>query len=63
MDKIELFTEKPLDYKYLVIGRGDADFHNIHMGGARTKKEIMKIAKLHKYWTQKTIYKKLEEIK
>lgn len=63
MDKIEILPEKPLDYKYLVIGRGDADFHNIHMGGARTKKEIYKIAKQHKYWTEKIIYKKLEEIK
>jgi len=63
MDKIESLPEKPLDYKYLLIGRGDADFHNIHMGAGRTLDEIRKIAKLHKHWTQKIIYKKLEEIK
>ena len=62
MDNIESLPDKPLDYKYLLIGRGDADMHNIHMGGARTKKEIYKIAKLHKNWTEKIIYKKLEEV-
>jgi len=62
MDKIEL-PIAPLDYKYLLIAIGDADSHNLHMGGARTKKEIMKIARLHKNWTEKIIYKKLEEIK
>lgn len=63
MDKLELLPEKPLSYKYLLIGRYDSSFHNIHMGGARTKKEIYKVAKLHKGWTEKIIYKKLEEIK
>ena len=63
MDNIESLPDKPLDFKYLVIGRGDADFHNIHMGAGRTKKEIYKIAKLHKNWVEKTIYKRLEEIK
>jgi len=63
MDNIEVLPDKPLSYKYLVIGRFDADSHNLHMGGARTKKEIYKIARLHKNWTEKIIYKKLEEIK
>jgi len=63
MDKIEMLPEKPLDYKYLLIGRYDDGSHNIHMGGGRTKKEIMKIARLHKNWVEKIIYKKLEEIK
>jgi len=63
MDKFETLPEKPLDYKYLLIGRYDTDFHNIHMGGGRTLEEIRKIAKLHKHWKEKIIYKKLEEIK
>ena len=63
VDKIESLPDKPLDFKYLLIGRYDTDAHNIHMGGARTKKEIYKIAKQHKHWTEKIIYKKLEEIK
>lgn len=63
MDEVETLPEKPLDYKYLLIGRYDSGSHNIHMGGGRTKKEIMKISRLHKHWIEKIIYKKLEEIK
>jgi len=63
MDEVESLPDKPLDYKYLLIGRLESDFHNIHMGGGRTKKEIMKIVRLHKNWVEKAIYKKLEEIK
>jgi len=63
MDKLQVLPDKPLDYKYLVIGRYSNGSHNIHMGGARTKKEIYKIARMHKYWTDVIIYQKLEEIK
>jgi len=63
MDNIEVLPDKPLSYKYLVIGRFDADSHNLHMGGARTKKEIYKIARLHKCWTEVIIYQKMEELK
>ncbi len=63
MDNIESLPDKPLDYKYIVIGRYDSNSHNIHMGAGRTKKEIYKIAKLHKNWVEKTIYVRLEEIK
>ena len=63
MDNIESFPIKPLSYKYLLIGKYNNDSANIHMGAGRTKKEIMKIARLHNYLIEKTIYKKLEEIK
>lgn len=62
MDNIESLPDKPLDYKYLLIGRYDSDSHNIHMGAGRTKREIVKIAKSHKNWVEKTIYVKDSEL-
>jgi len=62
VDKIEPLSEKPLNYKYLLIGRYSNDSSNIHMGAGRTKKEIYKISRMHKSWVEKTIYVKLEEL-
>jgi len=62
MDKLELLPDKPLDFKYIVIGRYDTNSYNIHMGAGRTKKEILKISRLNKHWVDKAIYKR-EDIK